>query len=102
MTTYLRLKGEVDSQGNVWFALQKGNGLLKIDVKTMKMTTHTPPTEATGIYAATVDRNKDLVWYCTQWTHQVGRFDPKTETWVEFYVPNAELDMRRCQVDQKN
>jgi streptogramin lyase len=95
-------KGEVDSKGNPWFADQAGNALVKFDIKTKKITVYHPPTKLTGIYAATIDRATDYVWYCTQWTHQAGRFDPKTETWVEFYLPNAESDVRRCQIDQKH
>lgn len=95
-------KGETDSKGNPWFALQDGNALVKVDINTNKMTLYHPPTQNTGIYAATIAHSNDLVWYCTQWTHQIGRFDPKTETWLELYVPNADSDIRRCQVDQTN
>jgi streptogramin lyase len=33
---------------------------------------------------------------------KIARFDPRTETWVEFPLVSAESDARRIEVDQNN
>jgi serine/threonine protein kinase len=35
-------------------------------------------------------------------TERMARFEPKTETWTEFSVPNRESDIRRIEVDRAN
>ena len=76
--------------------------ILKIDYKTNKMSVYTPPTADSGTYAVSVDMKHNLVRIAQQQADKIARFDPKTETFVEFPLPSAEEDHRRIEVDQNN
>ena len=95
-------KGGTDADGNPWIALHGAGKLMKIDYKTAKMTIFSPPTENAGVYSVCVDLKHNLVWFSEQHVDKIARFDPKTETFVEFPLPYAESDMRRIEVDQNN
>jgi len=95
-------KGGPDADGNVWFGLHGAGKILKIDVKTGKMSVFTPPTENSGTYAISVDMKHNIVWVAQQHSDAIARFDPKTETFTEFPLANAEEDHRRIEVDQTN
>ena len=91
-----------DGEGNIWVGLHGAGKLMKIDYKTAKMTVYTPPSEDAGLYLADVDLKHNLIWVSLQHVDKIARFDPKTETWVEFPLANAESDARRIDVDQNN
>jgi streptogramin lyase len=91
-----------DAEGNLWVGLHGAGKLMKIDHKTAKMTVYTPPTEDAGVYLADVDLKNNFIWVSLQHVDKLARFDPKTETWVEFPLANAESDARRIEVDQNN
>ena len=95
-------KGGPDRDGNVWFGLHGANHIVKIDSGTAKMSLYTPPTPDSGPYAASVDLKNNLVWVAQQQADKIARFDPRTETWIEFALANAEEDHRRLEVDQSN
>jgi streptogramin lyase len=95
-------KAGPDADGNVWVGLHGAGKLMKIDYKTTKMTVYSPPTENSGVYAASVDLKHNIVWFAQQHADKIGRFDPKTETFTEFPLANAEEDHRRIEVDQNN
>lgn len=95
-------KGGPDADGNVWFGLHGAGKVLKIDYKTNKMSVYTPPTENSGTYAVSVDLKHNLVWVAQQQADKIARFDPKTQTWTEFPLPQAEEDHRRIEVDQNH
>jgi streptogramin lyase len=91
-----------DAEGNIWVGLHGAGKLMKIDYKTTKMTVYTPPSEDSGLYLADVDLKHNLIWVSLQHVDKIARFDPKTETWVEFPLASAESDGRRIEVDQNN
>lgn len=91
-----------DAEGNLWVGLHGAGKLMKIDYKTTKMTVYTPPSEDAGVYLADVDLKQNLIWTSLHHVDKIARFDPKTETWVEFPLANAESDARRIDVDQSN
>jgi len=91
-----------DGEGNLWVGLHGAGKLMKIDYKTAKMTVYTPPSDDSGLYLADVDLKHNLIWVSLQHVDQIARFDPKTETWVEFPLATAESDARRIEVDQNN
>ncbi len=95
-------KGGPDAEGNVWFGLHGAGKIMKIDYKTNKMSIYTPPTENSGTYAVSVDMKHNLIWVAQQQADKIARFDPKTETFTEFPLANAEEDHRRIEVDQNN
>jgi streptogramin lyase len=41
-------------------------------------------------------------WVSEQQVDRIARFDPKTEEWVEFPLPEAETDPRRIEIDPTN
>lgn len=91
-----------DAEGNIWVGLHGAGKLMKIDYKTTKMTVYTPASEDAGVYLADVDLKHNLIWVSLQHVDKIARFDPKTETWVEFPLASAESDARRIEVDQNN
>ncbi len=96
-------KGGPDADGNVWFGLHGAGKVLKIDIhNNNKMTVYSPPTENSGTYAVSVDLKHNLIWVAQQHSDMIARFDPKTETWTEFPLANAEEDHRRIEVDLNN
>src|SRR5258705_3662455 len=77
--------------------------MLKIDYKTRRyMKLYRPSTANSGTYAICGDLKNSYVWFSEQGADKIGRFDPKTQTWIEFSVPNAESDMRKIEVDQNH
>ena len=95
-------KGGMDSAGNVWVGLHGAGKLMKIDYKTIQMTVYTPPTEDAGVYSVQGDPKSHLVWFSEQHVDKMARFDPKTETFTEFPLANAESDPRRIEIDPNN
>jgi len=91
-----------DGEGNIWVGLHGAGKLMKIDYKTSKMNVYTPPSEDAGVYLADVDLKHNLIWVSLQHVDKIARFDPRTETWVEFPLASAESDARRIEVDQHN
>jgi streptogramin lyase len=105
------LEGEVlprrmqsDANGDLWVALWQAGKLMKIDHKTRKMTIFTPPTPNNGAYTVTTDKKTPgaPIWFSMQKADRMGRFDPKTSTFVEFPLPYAESDARRVEIDPTN
>lgn len=95
-------KAGMDSAGNIWVGLHGAGKLMKVDYKTQKMTIYSPPTENAGVYSVQGDPKSKYVWMSLQQADKIARFDPTTETFVEFPIPNAESDHRRIEVDPVN
>jgi streptogramin lyase len=91
-----------DANGDVWVALWNAGKLMKIDHKTRQMTLYTPPTPSGGNYSVIVDKTNNYVWVSQHQVDMIARFDPKTEEWVEFPLPEAESDPRRIDIDPTN
>jgi virginiamycin B lyase len=88
-----------DSHDNIWVGLWQVGKLLKIDSKTKKMTFYTPPTKVPGCYNVSIDLKRDIIWFGEQEADKIGRFDPKTNTWLEFPLPYAQSDNRTIEMD---
>jgi len=104
---------ELDPQGNIWFAEFPHEGKIgMIDTNTLKIKKWTPPTtdrlaelnkdrpdetyvtgntypKTAGPRRITVDA-QGIVWFGEWWGKQIGRFDPKTETFKEFPLPDPD------------
>jgi streptogramin lyase/mono/diheme cytochrome c family protein len=91
-----------DGNGDLWVGLWNGGKLMKVDHKTKQMTIYSPPTPTSGAYSVVVDKKSNLVWVSLQQVDKIVRFDPKTEEWVEFPLPEAESDPRRIEIDPTN
>jgi streptogramin lyase len=95
-------KAGMDSEGNIWVGLHAAGQLMKIDHKTAVMTVYAPTTHDSGPYSVQGDPKSKLVWFSEQHVDKIAKFDPTTETFVEFPLPNAESDTRRIEVDRVN
>jgi len=95
-------KAGTASNGDVYVSLHGAGKLMKIDYKTAKMTVYSPPTENSGVYSPQGHPNTPYVWFSQQHVDQIARFDPRTETFVEFPLATAEEDHRRIEIDPNN
>ena len=95
-------KAGMDSEGNIWVGLHAAGKLMKVDYQTFEMTVFDPPTENSGAYSVQGDPTSKLVWFSQQHVDMIARFDPETETFTEFPLPNAESDARRIDIDPNN
>ena len=91
-----------DANGDLWVALWQAGKLMKIDHKTKEMKIFSPPTANAGAYSVVVDKKNDLVWMSEHKVDKIARFNPKTEEWVEFPLPEAQSDPRRIDIDPTN
>ena len=66
------------------------------------MTLYTPPTPTGGHYSVIVDKKNNYIWVSEHQVDKIARFDPKTQEWVEFPLPEAESDPRRIDIDPTN
>lgn len=92
----------VDANGDIWVGLWQAGKLMKIDYKTKEMKIFSPPTPNAGNYSVVVDKKNDLIWTSEQKVDKIARFNPKTEEWVEFPLPEAQSDPRRIDIDPTN
>jgi virginiamycin B lyase len=91
-----------DAHGDLWVALWQAGKLMKIDYKTREMKIFTPPTANAGAYSVVVDKKNDVVWMSEHKVDKIARFNPKTEEWTEFPLPEAQSDPRRIDIDPNN
>ena len=91
-----------DANGDLWVALWDAGKLMKIDYKTKEMTVYTPPSKTGGNYSVVVDKKNNYIWVSEHQVDKIARFDPKTQEWVEFPLPDAESDPRRLDIDPTN
>jgi virginiamycin B lyase len=91
-----------DSNGDLWVALWNAGKLMKINHVTRQMTIYSPPTPTGGNYSVIVDKKNNFIWVSEHEVDKIARFDPKTEEWVEFPLPEAESDPRRIDIDPTN
>jgi streptogramin lyase len=66
------------------------------------MTIYSPPTENAGVYSIQGDPTSKLVWFSEQMADKIARFDPQTQTFTEYPLPDAESDHRRIEIDPTN
>src|SRR5215468_3021364 len=91
-----------DANGDLWVALWDAGKLMKVDHKTKEMTIYSPPTPTGGNYSVIVDKKNNYVWVSQHQVDMIARFDPKTQEWIEFPLPEAESDPRRIDIDPTN
>ena len=82
---------EADAEGNLWVAGHESGKLVKVDYRTGAVTEYTPPTEDSGPFSLAVDLSRNLIWFGESNAGKVGRFDPKTGSFLEFPLPSATI-----------
>ena len=75
---------------------------MKVDYRTGEVTAYPTLTEDSGPYSVDVGAKRNLIWTGEHYADQIARFDPTTETFTEFPLPNAESDHRRIDIDPNN
>jgi virginiamycin B lyase len=93
-----------DANGDLWVGLWQAGKLMKVDYKTKKMTIYDTPTPNSGVYTTAIDKKNpnSYIWFSEHKVDRIGRFDPKTSTFLEFPLPYAESDARRVEIDPTN
>jgi streptogramin lyase len=92
----------MDAEGNLWVAATEAGKLVKVDAQTGKAVEFTPPLADAGPYSVDVDTKRNLIWFNEAFTDRIARFDPSNNTFVEFPLPSADLDVRRIEVDRSH
>jgi len=92
----------MDAKGNLWVAATEAGKLVKIEAQTGKATEFTPPSADAGPYSVDVDTKRNLIWVNEIFSDRIARFDPSNNTFVEFPLPSADLDVRRIEVDRSH
>ncbi len=79
-----------DKNGDVWFTSRAPlHEIGKVDGKTMKVTTWTPPTP--NSFPRRLEIAADgMIWFGEFNAGKMGRFDPKTETFKEYPLPGPD------------
>jgi streptogramin lyase len=102
MTTGLRMsspsRGGWDADGNAWFGGKNGS-LVRMDSKTFRMKEFFPPLPYSDFYEALPDRNGE-VWAGLLHGRGYLRYNPKTDRWVEYALPEPFGHNRRAWIDE--
>jgi virginiamycin B lyase len=78
-------RGEFDPKGNYWAGM-RGGGLVKFDIEKKRAFEYPSPTPYTALYTARPDKNGE-VWAGESHSGRYARFNPKTEQWTEYVLP---------------
>lgn len=78
----------VDHNDNVWFAAYLDHKIGKLDPKTGAIKMYQPPTLGGAPYGIIEEKRTGYIWYADQTGDNITRFDPKTEKFVEYPLPN--------------
>lgn len=90
-------RGGFDAQGNAWFG-GRGGMLLKLDAKTKRVAKYYPPIPFETYYEAMPDKNGE-VWAGGLQSGRFWRFNPKTELWTGYMMPEPYAHDRRTWID---
>jgi virginiamycin B lyase len=90
-------RGGFDPDGNAWFG-GAGGVLVKIDAKTHQLSEYRPPTPGVSFYECLPDKNGEI-WAGELYAGRIVRFNPKTDRWTEYVLPEAVSHDRRTWID---
>ena len=88
-------EGEFDTEGNAWFG--SNIGLIKLDSKTRQVTEYAPPMGG-AVSTPAVDKNGEI-WGGNSNQGQIVRFNPRTERWVQYAMPEPFANTTRIWID---
>lgn len=102
LTTGLRMaspsRGGWDADGNAWFGGKNGS-LVRFDSKTFRMKEFFPPLPYSDFYEAMPDKNGE-VWGGLLHGRGYVRYNPKTDRWTEYALPEPFGHNRRAWIDE--
>jgi streptogramin lyase len=90
-------RGGFDLQGNAWFG-GRGGMLIRMDSKTNKISEWPSPVQYDSFYEALPDKNGE-VWAGGLESGRMMRFNPKTEQWIQYPMPEPYAHDRRTWID---
>ena len=90
-------RGGFDPDGNAWFG-GAGGALVKIDAKTHQLSEYRPPTPGVSFYECLPDKNGEI-WAGELYAGRIVRFNPKTDRWTEYVLPEPVSHDRRTWID---
>jgi streptogramin lyase len=90
-------KGGFDPEGNAWFG-GRGGMLIKVSSKTHRVTTYPSPYQYDTFYEAMPDKNGE-VWAGGMQSGHFLRFNPKTEGWISYMLPEPFAHDRQTWID---
>ena len=91
-----------DAEGNLWAGAHEASALLNVEYRTGKITEYRTPTQYSGPYSVDVDTKRNLIWFSERYADKIGRFDPRTNSFVEFPLPSSNSDVRRIELDRSH
>ncbi|OFW32863.1 MAG: hypothetical protein A3J28_06465 [Acidobacteria bacterium RIFCSPLOWO2_12_FULL_60_22] len=90
-------RGGFDPENNAWFG-GTGGLLIKFDRKTHQLQEFRPPTPNISFYEALPDKNGEI-WAGEMYAGRFVRFNPRTEQWIEYVLPEPISHNRRTWID---
>lgn len=90
-------RGGLDPDGNAWFG-GAGGILVKYDRSTKQLTEYRPPTPGVSFYECLPDKNGEI-WAGEMYAGRIVRFNPKTDKWTEYVLPEPVSHDRRTWID---
>jgi virginiamycin B lyase len=78
-------RGSFDPDGNIWVG-GRGGVLVKYDHKQNVIAEYAPPTPWNTFYETRADKNGE-VWAGEMRAGRIARFNPKTQRWIEYVLP---------------
>ena len=78
-------RGEFDPFGNYW-AGGRGGLLVEFDITKKQIVEYRIPTPYTALYTAHADKNGEI-WAGESHSGRYARFNPKTQQWTEYMLP---------------
>jgi len=90
-------RGGFDPQQNAWYG-GRGGMLIKLDSKTHRISEWYSPVQYDTFYEALPDKNGE-VWTAGLQSGRMMRFNPKTEQWTQYLMPEPYAHDRRTWID---
>jgi len=90
-------RGGFDLQGNAWFG-GRGGSLIKLDPRTRRITEYYPPIPHVAFYEVMPDKNGEI-WAAAMHSGRFFRFNPRTERWIDYMLPEPYSHNRRTWID---
>ena len=90
-------RGGFDRQGNAWYG-GRGGMLMRMNIETKKLTEFPSPIQYDTFYEAMPDKNGE-VWAGGLESGRFLRFNPKTEKFTQYMLPEPYAHDRRTWVD---
>ncbi len=90
-------RGAFDLQGNAWYG-GRGGMLIKLDPKTRHLSEYYSPIQYDTFYECMPDKNGEI-WAGGLQSGRVMRFNPRTEKWTQYMMPEPYAHDRRTWID---